>query len=98
MHVVLSYMCFFFPCNFFYFTTRCKINCHRIIKYGALVQENGIFSHFQSGETTDLGLHLCGLLGIHGQDVLVVTDGVLAVLVLRAHVSSQGLQDAVGLQ
>lgn len=56
--------------------------------------------HSQSGEgeTTDLGLHLCSLLGIHGQDVLVVTDGVLAVLVLGAHVSSQGLQDAMGLQ
>lgn len=53
---------------------------------------------FLLGETTDLGLHLCSLLGIHGQDVLVVTDGVLAVLVLGAHVSSQGLQDAMGLQ
>lgn len=63
-----------------------------------LFKKTAFFSHFQSGETTDLGLHLCGLLGIHGQDVLVVTDGVLAVLVLCAHVSSQGLQDAVGLQ
>lgn len=52
--------------------------------------------HF--GETTDLGLHLCSLLGIHSQDVLVVTDGVLAVLVLGTHVPSQGLQDAVRLK
>lgn len=45
----------------------------------------------------DLGLHLSCLLGIHGQDVLVVADGVLAVLILCADVPPQGLQDAVGL-
>lgn len=46
---------------------------------------------------TDLGLHLSSLLRIYSQDVLVVADGVLAVFVLGANVSSQGLQDAVGL-
>lgn len=44
-----------------------------------------------------LGFHLCSLLGIHGQHVLVVADGVQSVLVLSTHVAFQGLQDAVGL-
>lgn len=40
---------------------------------------------------TDLRLHLSCLLWIHSQDMLVVSDGVLAVLVLRTDVPSQGL-------
>lgn len=47
---------------------------------------------------TDLWLHLSSLLGIHSQDVLVVADGVLAVLVLSTDVPPQGLQDAMGLK
>lgn len=45
-----------------------------------------------------LGFHLCSLLWIHCQDVLVVADGVQPVLVLGTDVALQGLQDAVGLQ
>lgn len=47
---------------------------------------------------TDLGLHLGGLLRVHGQDVLVVADGVLTILILGTHVPLQSLQDTVGLQ
>lgn len=53
-----------------------------------------LFHHF----STDLGLHLSSLLGVHGQDVLVVADGVLPVLVLGPDVPPQRLQDAVGLR
>lgn len=51
----------------------------------------------ESINSTDLGLHLSGLLWVHGQYVLVMADGVLAVLVLGADVPPEGLQDAVGL-
>lgn len=45
-----------------------------------------------------LGLHLSGLLWVNSQDVLVMPDGVLAILILGTHVLLQGLQDAVGLR
>lgn len=47
---------------------------------------------------TDLWLHLSSLLRINSQNMLVVADGVLAVLVFSTNVPSQGLQDAVGLR
>lgn len=47
---------------------------------------------------TDLGLHLGSLLGVHGQDVLVVADGVLTILILGTHVPLQSLQDTMGLR
>lgn len=49
-------------------------------------------------DDTDLGLHLGGLLRVHGQDVLVVADSVLTILILSTHVPLQCLQDTVGLQ
>lgn len=47
---------------------------------------------------TDLGLHLGGLLRVHGQDVLVMADGVLTIFILGTHVPLQSLQDTVGLR
>ena len=45
----------------------------------------------------DLELHLLGLLGVHGLDVLVVSERVAAVLLLRGHVPLQGLQHVLRL-
>lgn len=45
-----------------------------------------------------LRFHLGSLFWVHCQDVLVMADGVQAVLVLSTHVALQSLQDAVGLQ
>lgn len=45
-----------------------------------------------------LGLHLSGFLWVHSPDVLVMPNGVLAILILNTHILLQGLQDAVGLR
>lgn len=45
-----------------------------------------------------LRFHLCSLFWVNCQDVLVMADGVQAVLVLSTNVALQSLQDAVGLQ
>ena len=48
-------------------------------------------------EAADLELHLLGLLGVHGLNVLVVSERVAAVLLLGGHVPLQGLQHALRL-
>lgn len=45
-----------------------------------------------------LRFHLCSLFWVNCQDVLVMADGVQAVLVLGTNIALQSLQDAVGLQ
>ena len=45
-----------------------------------------------------LRFHLCSLFWVNCQDVLVMADGVQAVLVLSTDVALQSLQDAVGLR
>lgn len=47
---------------------------------------------------THLEFHLLSLLGVDGHDVLIVPEGVSAVLLLGGHVSLQSLQHALRLE